>query len=96
MKRILIPALIALGLTAAVACGTTEQTAKQAPPATSSTLAKTPTPTVKPKPAEKTTTTKPAAPDMTRSQEQAIESAQDYLQYMAFSRKGLIKQLSSE
>jgi hypothetical protein len=42
MKRILIPALIALGLTAA-ACGTSEQTAKQAP-APASTPATTPAP----------------------------------------------------
>jgi hypothetical protein len=42
MKRILIPALIALGLTAA-ACGTTEKTAEQAPPS-SSAPASTPTP----------------------------------------------------
>jgi hypothetical protein len=45
MKRILIPALIALGLTAA--CGTTEKTAEPAP-ATSSAPATTPAPTSDP------------------------------------------------
>ena len=33
---------------------------------------------------------------MTNAQEQAIGSAEDYLQYQAFSRKGLIEQLSSD
>ena len=36
------------------------------------------------------------APKMTASQEQAIGAAEDYLEFSAFSRKGLIKQLSSE
>ena len=45
-----------------------------------------------------TATPKPtkAAPKMTAGQEQAIGKAQDYLSFSAFSRKGLIKQLSSE
>jgi hypothetical protein len=33
---------------------------------------------------------------MTRSQEQAVGSAQDYLEYGAFSRRGLINQLHSK
>ena len=46
-------------------------------------------------------TTQPVAPKvtqpaMTKSQEQAIGSAESYLAYTAFSRKGLIQQLSSE
>lgn len=45
------------------------------------------------KPVEKA---KPAQPKMTKSQEQAIGSAQSYLEFQAFSRKGLIKQLSSD
>jgi hypothetical protein len=43
----------------------------------------------KPKPA-------PAKPTYTDAQEQAIGSAEDYLEYSAFSRKGLIRQLSSD
>ena len=46
-------------------------------------------PAPKPKPA-------PAKPTLTNSQEQAIGAAEDYLDYMAFSRKGLIHQLSSD
>jgi len=55
------------------------------------------TPTNKPSPA-KTTAPKPTAtkPAMTKSQEQAIGSAESYLSFTAFSRKGLIRQLSSD
>lgn len=35
-------------------------------------------------------------PDMTMGQKQAIKSAENYLSFTAFSKKGLIKQLSSE
>jgi Host cell surface-exposed lipoprotein len=38
----------------------------------------------------------PAAPTMTNSQEQAVGKAQDYLDYSAFSRSGLIEQLEYE
>ena len=38
----------------------------------------------------------PAKPTLTNSQEQAIGAAEDYLDYMAFSRNGLIHQLSSD
>lgn len=48
-------------------------------------------PTTAPKP--KPTATKPA---MTLSQEQAVAAAESYLELTAFSRKGLIRQLSSE
>ena len=37
----------------------------------------------------------PAEPDLTTSQKQAIGSAESYLGFQAFSRKGLIQQLSS-
>jgi len=47
----------------------------------------------KPTPAPKPTATKPA---MTLSQEQAVAAAESYLELTAFSRRGLIRQLSSE
>jgi len=55
------------------------------------------TPTNKPTTAPKTTAPKPKAaqPSLTKSQEQAIGSAESYLEFSAFSRKGLIRQLSS-
>ncbi len=40
-------------------------------------------------------TTATPKPAMTKSQEQAIRSAESYLSFTAFSRKGLIRQLSS-
>lgn len=40
-------------------------------------------------------TTEPEKPSMTKSQEQAVGSAESYLELTAFSRKGLIQQLSS-
>lgn len=40
-------------------------------------------------------TTEPEQPSMTNSQEQAVRSAEQYLSVMSFSRKGLIRQLSS-
>ena len=48
-----------------------------------------PTPTPTPKP------TPPAQPELTTGQEQAIGAAKDYLDTSAFSRAGLIEQLSS-
>jgi hypothetical protein len=38
----------------------------------------------------------PPEPELTTSQENAIEAAQNYLEFSAFSRQGLIEQLSSE
>jgi hypothetical protein len=42
------------------------------------------------------TTAPEAAGDMTVAQENAVESALSYLEFMSFSRKGLIDQLTSE
>lgn len=60
------------------------------------------TPTNKPQPSPKVThkpaptTAKPAEPAMTASQEQAVGTAEDYLNGQSFSRKGLIEQLGYE
>lgn len=51
----------------------------------------TPTPT---KEAEPTKEPAPTEPEFTREEENAIQSARDYLDFMAFSRQGLIEQLS--
>jgi hypothetical protein len=63
----------------------------------------TPDPVVTPtnKPVKPTTQPSPKvthkpAPKLTAGQEQAIGSAESYLSFQAFSRKGLIKQLSSD
>jgi hypothetical protein len=53
-------------------------------------------PTTLPPPTLPPTTTLPPAPSLTPSQQGAIRSAESYLRLMAFSRQGLIDQLSSE
>jgi hypothetical protein len=56
----------------------------------------TPPATTDPTTAAPTTTAKPPAqPDLTTGQEQAVGAAKDYLDTAAFSRAGLIEQLSS-
>ena len=47
-------------------------------------------------PVDPPTPTPPPAPSMTRSQENAVGSAESYLEFMSFSRQGLIDQLTSE
>lgn len=64
-------------------------TAPPAPKATPTQPPKTTAPVVEPE----VTTEKPS---MTASQEQAVGSAESYLEFKAFSRKGLIQQLSSK
>lgn len=49
--------------------------------------------TEKPKATEKP---KPKAPELTKSQENAVKSAENYLSFAPFSRNGLIRQLSSD
>lgn len=55
----------------------------------------TPTPTATKKPSPKPAATK-AKPTVTRAQENALRSAESYLDFKGFSKKGLIQQLSSE
>jgi Host cell surface-exposed lipoprotein len=47
-------------------------------------------------PAEETTEEAPPESELTAAQENAIESAESYLEFGGFSRQGLIDQLSSE
>jgi host cell surface-exposed lipoprotein len=61
-------------------------------PATTTTAAPATTTTAAPT----TTTTTPPEPQFTRSEENAIRSAESYLDYTAFSRSGLIEQLEYE
>jgi len=62
-------------------------------PATTEPTTEPPATTERPTTAPKPTATKPA---MTLSQEQAVAAAESYLEMTAFSRKGLIRQLSSD
>lgn len=76
---------------------TTADTGPSPDPVVTPTNKPSPKPTVAPKPvAPKTTQPTKTAPAMTASQEQAIGTAEDYLQGQSFSRKGLIEQLKYE
>ena len=83
------------GLTAAEVANTPAGTTKTYDPGiqTPPTQPAVPSPKITHKPAPKTA--KPTVPGVTKSQQQAIGAAQDYLAFQAFSRKGLIQQLSS-
>jgi hypothetical protein len=106
-----VPVLIGGGCTAImVGSGAAETVANQAdktPVISTTSPAVRETPRA-PKPVEQAPTDKPTVvddpttptptnttPAMTASQEQAVGSAQSYLEYEAYSRKGLIHQLSS-
>lgn len=76
-----------------------EDAAANTPPATSAPVKPTrQAHSPAPKPSVTATTTQPAetAPARSAGQEQAIGKAQEYLSFKAFSRAGLIEQLSSE
>ncbi|GAA1595014.1 Ltp family lipoprotein [Kribbella karoonensis] len=92
--------LLVGGCTAIVASmGGGNDPATQSAGPNSSTKPTVATPTNKPTAAKSTAAPKPTTktgPKLTAGQEQAIGSAQSYLAYQAFSRKGLIKQLSSD
>jgi hypothetical protein len=83
-----LAALAVAGLVAA--CGTTTEAEKPSTPATIRGDASPPKAE-----AGETKATKPKA-TITSSQARAIESAKDYLSFQAFSKKGLIQQLSSD
>lgn len=80
----------------------TASTVKPSPVVTSVDTGPSPEPIVTPtnKPTVAKTTAPPAPkvtkPSMTASQEQAVGAAESYLEFTAFSRKGLIRQLSSD
>lgn len=75
-------AALALGV-AVTGCAATTDTSGSAAPAAKTTSA------------ARAHKSKPKAPKMTTSQKNAVESAKNYLQVQAFSKKGLIQQLSS-
>jgi hypothetical protein len=92
------PATTAVDTTSAAVVATKPAAA----PSSSSSSAPAPAPaavtttTQAPPPPAPSATTKTEAPvQLTASQEQAVGAARDYLSFQAFSRKGLIRQLSS-
>ena len=82
----------------AMATQTATVTKTIAPPATQSPSATSGASSSKPAPARTTAASAskaPAGPSLTGAQQQAVSAAQGYLSFQAFSRKGLIGQLSS-
>jgi ribosomal protein L3 len=102
MKKKFGLALAVAGLAAIAATGCGTQVVQQekpssAPTTTQTTTQETKAPEQTPAPAEPSqpTTTQESKPEMTMGQENALQSAQDYLDSQAFSKQGLIEQLSS-
>jgi hypothetical protein len=95
--------LIAVGAVVAVVVGAAALAPGQPAKAPTAVTSKAGTPVVTSKPSAAKPSTQPSprvthkpAPPMTASQVQAIGSAESYLSFTAFSRKGLIHQLSSD
>jgi hypothetical protein len=99
-KKTKIAVMIAGGVLLVASLGacaeTPEESAEPTPAAEDTTEAKAEEPTAEEAPTEETTEEAPPEPKLTAAQENAIESAESYLEFGAFSRQGLIDQLSSE
>ena len=93
-------AVAGLATIAATGCGTQavqQEKPSSAPTTTQTTTQETKAPEQTPAPAEPSqpTTTQESKPEMTMGQENALESAQSYVDMKGFSKTGLIQQLSS-
>jgi hypothetical protein len=99
-KKTKIAAMIAGGVLLVASLGacaeTPEESTTEEAPAEETTEAPAEEPTTEEAPAEETTEEAPPEPELTAAQENAIESAESYLEFGGFSRQGLIDQLSSE
>lgn len=96
-RTLSIATIVAALIVALGACTPTEDTVTASPTVTASNAPGYVDPAESTEePAEQETTEAPAEPTYTAAQEQAIGSAEDYLSFDAFSKKGLIDQLSSE
>jgi hypothetical protein len=93
-----VAVLVIAGSVGSAASGGGSSPAPASKPAASAPAAPAPAAPAPAAPAPSSAAAKPAkpAPHYTVSQQQAIGSAQDYLSFQAFSRKGLIQQLSSK
>lgn len=84
------------GCSAAVIAGSSGQGIKTSPPAATHSTSAAPAATHAAQPSPSAVPTTPAAPAMTVSQQQAVDSAQNYLNDgQGFSEAGLLKQLTS-
>ena len=106
LKFVFVPAVAGVLLFALTACGSASDRSSASTPAAASSSAMPASSSAMPassnampaspsaEPSESVKAT-PLAPKMTNSQEQAVKSAETYLAMTAFSRSGLIRQLSS-
>ncbi len=93
-KRFIIPlAIVAILIIVNLTGGSDEKTSETASSKTSETS---PAPKKTEAQKEETKETKDSGPKLTKQQQNAVRSAEDYLNVMAFSRNGLIEQLSSD
>ena len=92
LKFVFVPAVAGVLLFALTACGAASDRSSATTPAAASSSAMPVSPSAEP---SKSVQATPPAPKMTKSQEQAVKSAESYLAMTGFSRSGLIRQLSS-
>jgi Host cell surface-exposed lipoprotein len=95
MWKWIIGGIVALGLIGAVAGGSGEDKTGQASKAIENVTTKADKGAEQVEKSEPAPEPEPAEPEMTSGQENALESAQSYIDMSGFSRKGLIQQLSS-
>jgi hypothetical protein len=92
---IALAAIVAIGVLSQAASGSDEDKAEAPQQEAAQTAPKADKPSGQPK-AEKPAPAEDEAPAMTAAQENAVGSAEDYLEFSSFSRKGLIEQLRFE
>jgi Host cell surface-exposed lipoprotein len=96
-KKVLIGLGVAFGLVVLIGAAMSGGEEQATPaPAKPSAAAPKPTPTAVPTPTPTPTVVAPPTPTISSEQQNALESAQDYLDYSGFSRSGLIDQLEYE
>jgi hypothetical protein len=94
-KRVIIPACL-VALVVAVSAGSGSHSASGSPSGTASTASENTSQVPQSaKPAAQETPVAKKKPEMTSAQSNAVASAKQYLEIQAFSKKGLIQQLSS-
>jgi hypothetical protein len=86
---IVLAVLVGLGVIGNVIGGPPSTSSKPEPSATKSAA-----PAAEPQPEPAPAVAKPAEPELTMGQKQALSKGEDYIGIMAFSRSGLIKQLA--
>jgi Host cell surface-exposed lipoprotein len=95
-KKTKVAAMIAGGVLLVASLGACAETPEESAEPTPAAEETADEPTTEEAPAEETTEEAPPEPELTAAQENALEAAESYLEFQAFSRQGLIDQLTSE